>query len=133
MRLKAGTKIKLQKDISQNYFQFFYCRSFAGVLQVVYRLFADYLQTESYIYINTLLVSGPCKWRRHQYDAGGNKWRCLTYFPREGGWCQKEGIRCYSSHQWMKYRGKRQGHTPYIINRMWLSASSDENKGFFRL
>ena len=49
MRLKEGTKIELQRKISQNSFQVVYCRFFAGVLQVFYRLFAGYLQSGSNI------------------------------------------------------------------------------------
>ena len=40
MRLKEGTKIELQRDISQICLQVVYCRLFAGILQIVYRLFA---------------------------------------------------------------------------------------------
>ena len=40
MCLKEGTKIELQRDISQIGLQVVYCRLFAGILQVVYRLFA---------------------------------------------------------------------------------------------
>ena len=43
MRLKEGTMIELQREISQNSLQVVYCRVSAGVLQVVYRLFAGFL------------------------------------------------------------------------------------------
>ena len=42
MRLKEGTKIKLQRDISQIGLQVVYCRLFAGVLQVVCKVFATF-------------------------------------------------------------------------------------------
>ena len=44
MRLKEGTKIELQREISQNGLQVVYCRFSAGVLQVDCRLFKGYLQ-----------------------------------------------------------------------------------------
>ena len=40
MRPKEGTKIELQRDISQIGLQVVYCILFAGSLQVLYRLFA---------------------------------------------------------------------------------------------
>ena len=40
MRLKERMKIELQRDISQISLQIIYCILFAGVVQVVYRLFA---------------------------------------------------------------------------------------------
>ena len=45
MRLKEGTKIKLQRDISQIGLQVAYCRLFAVFLQVVYSLLTGYLQS----------------------------------------------------------------------------------------
>ena len=38
--MKEGTKIELLRAISQNGLQVVYCRFSAGVLQVVYRVFA---------------------------------------------------------------------------------------------
>ena len=49
MRPKEGTNIDLQREISQNGLQVVYCRFSAGVLQVVFRLFAGYLQSGSHI------------------------------------------------------------------------------------
>ena len=40
MLLKEWTKIEFQRDISQIGLQAVFCRLFAGILQVVYRLFA---------------------------------------------------------------------------------------------
>ena len=55
MHLKERMKIELQRDISQISLQIIYCILFAGVVQVVYRLFAGYLQQV----IHTLTFSMP--------------------------------------------------------------------------
>jgi len=44
MHLKEGAKIELQREICKSELQVVCYRLSAGVLQVVYRLFAEYLQ-----------------------------------------------------------------------------------------
>ena len=55
MSLKEGTKIELQKDISQIILPVIYCNFFAGALQVVYcRLFAGSLQVVDMLFAGNL-------------------------------------------------------------------------------
>ena len=58
IRPKEGTKIELQREISQIWLQLACCRLFVGILQAVCRLFAGYLQ--SGIPISTLPVILCC-------------------------------------------------------------------------
>ena len=56
MRLKEGTTIELQGDISQIGLQVVYFRLFAGSLQVVYRLFASYLQSGIHVLTFSIIL-----------------------------------------------------------------------------